>query len=169
LEVPVCFAGERSVYRTFAKVIFVKSIWITLNNILAAEPEDFLFMLIFSLCVFVFLIALFFLFTKVSFFDKAIIKWQIKLMKKSGKLPFARENHYKFEEDYFLIETEIMDIKQKYAAIENILVSPKAIYIYLGAIQANTLPLSVFESEQQKEEFITFINEKRKGAQCVSE
>jgi len=124
------------------------------------EPENLAHNLIVSAIVCVFIFGLAFLFIKVGLFDKAIIKWQIKFMKKGGKLPFEKDNLLRFEEDYFLIETENSETKQKYQTIENILVSPYAIYLYFGSVQGYILPLRAFESEQQKEEFITFINQK---------
>jgi len=145
----------------FAYVIVFAVVALTLGVKLAeTEPEDFIFMLVVSGCLFAFTFGLIILFTKLSFFTKVIVKLQVKLMKKSGKLPFDKENLFRFEDDYFLIETESSEIKQKYEAIENIMISPIAIYLCLSAVQGFILPLHIFESEQQKEEFLAFINGK---------
>ena len=91
-----------------------------------------------------------------------LTKINIKLIKKDGKLPYGKNVLINFEEDFFVEATNDTEIKGKYKSVEKIAVAGDAIYIYISAMQAFILPISVFESTAQKNEFLEFINGKKR-------
>ena len=88
------------------------------------------------------------------------IKSNIKAMKKSGKLPFGKNTEIQFGEDDIHDISELSESKIKYSVIEKIAMGKNAIYIYFSSIQAFIIPFSVFENEEQKADFLAFINQK---------
>ena len=88
------------------------------------------------------------------------MKKYIELMKKDGKLPYGKETLIRFEEDFFIDTDEINEVKIKYSSIEKIAICAQAIYIYISVQQASIIPLSVFETEEQKAAFLAFIHNK---------
>lgn len=89
---------------------------------------------------------------------------QIKMIKKEGKLPYGKEVFARFDDQLFMETANGNESKIDYANIEKIAVGQKAIYIYIGAIQAFIIPFSVFEDEEKREEFLTFLNHKKSEA-----
>ena len=89
-----------------------------------------------------------------------IVRMQISLLKKDGKLPFGKNVQLVFSEDSFAETTEIAETKQKYAVVEKVMEGQRAVYVYTGAMQALIIPLTAFESDEQKREFLSFINSK---------
>jgi len=100
--------------------------------------------------------------------DRAILtpllKWQLKAIKKDGKAPFGRNNTMRFEDEYIYEISELSETRYRYSAIEKIGEGNRAIYLYLTAVSALIVPYSVFESREHKDEFLTFVNERRKEA-----
>lgn len=88
------------------------------------------------------------------------IKVSMKFMKKDGKLPYGKNVQIYFNEEEIHETTEVAESKVKYSNIEKIAEGSQAVYIYIGAAQAFIIPLSVFETEVQKNEFLLFINSK---------
>jgi len=89
------------------------------------------------------------------------IKMNMNAMKKSGKLPYGRNVQIQFDEEVIHEITEIAESKMKYSNIEKIVEVDRALYIYYAATQAFIIPISVFESEEQKNEFLRFLNIQR--------
>jgi len=89
-----------------------------------------------------------------------ILKLQIRSIKKTGKLPFGKENVIRFYEDFILSIEDSTETKMQYARIEKVAEGKKAIYIYSSAIQAFILPFSAFSNGQERNEFWAFINQK---------
>lgn len=90
-----------------------------------------------------------------------IMKLNIKIIKKDGKLPYGKDVLIQFEEDFFIETTNETETKTKYTSIEKIAAGGnRAIYIYISSVQAFIIPFSVFESEKQRDAFLAFINYK---------
>lgn len=88
------------------------------------------------------------------------VKITIKLEKKSGKLPYGKEMQIEFYESFLIDTTEDIVTSVNYTGIKRIGVSDTAMYLYISAIQAFVIPISVFKSEEERERFLTFINNK---------
>jgi len=88
------------------------------------------------------------------------LKTTIKLKKKDGKLPYGKNVLILFDEDFFYETTNEAEMKIKYSSIEKTAIGNSAIYIFIGAMQAFIIPLSVFETEKQKSAFLAFVNSK---------
>ena len=91
-----------------------------------------------------------------------ILKVQIEMAKKEGKLPYDREITMEFYEDYFIEITKETENKTKYTKIEKIIIGDNAIYIFVSAMQSFIIPFSVFKSEKQRSKFEFFIKNKTK-------
>jgi len=82
-------------------------------------------------------------------------------MKKHGKLPYSNASTIEFYDDYFIELTENTKTEVKYDAVLKIRVNnPKGIYIYQNAIMAYIIPFKAFNSNDEKSEFLNFINQK---------
>ena len=81
-------------------------------------------------------------------------------MKKDGKLPYGQIGRIEFEQDYIHDITDENETKIKYTNVEKIAINNNYIYIYFNAIQAFLIPFHVFENNEQKEMFFSFINNK---------
>ena len=88
------------------------------------------------------------------------LKSSVKSMKKDGKAPYGEEIQVEFGENDAHRVSKIGEVRVKYDGLERICEHDGAVYIYIDAIQAFVIPHRVFESEQQKTEFLAFINRK---------
>ena len=89
------------------------------------------------------------------------MKLSIKRMKKDGKLPYGKDVWLCFEEDFLIETTTETEAKMKYTNLERIEVGKNAVYIYISAIQALIIPFYAFESNEQKEALLAFLNGKK--------
>ncbi|MDR2865911.1 MAG: YcxB family protein [Methanomassiliicoccaceae archaeon] len=91
----------------------------------------------------------------------------IAKMEKEGKMPYGMRTVLQFEEDMMIESTDDTENKVRYSGIEKIGIGSDMIYIYIGAIMAALVPLSAFRNDEEKDEFLRFINGKvaaaRKG------
>ena len=98
------------------------------------------------------------------FLDKSFaygLKWQIKDLKKRGKMAYSPKSLMEFYEDVFVETTPENKNEQKYSSIERIsLVDNKVFYIHISNLMAYMLPVSCFESKEQFEAFLSFIKTK---------
>jgi hypothetical protein len=92
------------------------------------------------------------------------IKMSINATKKKGKLAFDEYAAVAFDEDSFTETTADAVNTAKYSKIEKICYTDSAIYIFLNAQMAQIIPLSVFESDEQRSAFWVFINQKKDTA-----
>jgi len=90
-----------------------------------------------------------------------LVRLQIKSLKKQGKLPYNKNVQLQFDEENYTEIGDISETKIKYTTIEKVVEGRIAIYLYIGAIQATIVPYSVFETVEQKHNFLAFINSKR--------
>lgn len=88
------------------------------------------------------------------------IRKSIKMMKASGKAPFADDYKAVFEEDKVTTSTKDTEISNSYSAFEKIVIGRNALYLYRNAISATILPYRIFASEEEKESFLQFIQQK---------
>lgn len=91
------------------------------------------------------------------------IKKGIRKMHKKGKLPYSSQGTLSFGEQEITDSGSIGETKVCYSAIEKIGVTDQAIYLYFTAIQAFILPTSCFNSEKEKQDFLSFILAKIAG------
>ena len=85
---------------------------------------------------------------------------QIKLMKKDGKLPYGQDNLLIFDEDFYIEIADETESKRKYSKIEKINIRKNMVCVYISVAQAILIPFSAFESEQQRNEFLSFLKDK---------
>lgn len=102
-------------------------------------------------------------------FYKRYITWRIKKnienIRKSGKLPFQSEATISFEDDLLFQSTKEGELKLKYSAVERVVTTEEAVYIYTNALQAVILPMSVFSDSKNRDDFLRYIEERRSTAQ----
>ncbi len=90
-----------------------------------------------------------------------ILKMKIKGIKKSGKLLYSKVANVQFLEDSIIEVTDKKRIELLYTAISDIAIDKgKSIYIFENHISAIIIPFTVFKTDEEREEFINFINEK---------
>ncbi len=127
-------------------ILIIFAIHISANGIVKA----FFFLILFSL--------------PLLFFKKLfvwIIKNHIRSLKKRGKPMFTPDAILIFDENGFTESAPTAKTECTYSAIERIsVVSGKAVYLHLNSLAAAILPLGIFESQQQYEEFMAFIKTK---------
>jgi len=85
------------------------------------------------------------------------IKWQIKLIKKQGKLPFGKDVNIRFDEESYVETNEVSETKINYTSLERVVKGHHVIYLYIGAMQATIIPFAAFETDEQRDDFLTFI------------
>ena len=89
------------------------------------------------------------------------LKIHIRFMKKNDKLPYSNYATIEFYDDYFVEITENTKTEVKYDALFKVRVNePKAIYLYQNAVLAYIIPFAVFDSDDERSEFIDFIKRK---------
>ncbi len=89
------------------------------------------------------------------------LRWQIKSLKKSGKMGYSPESTIEFYEDRLVETAPDNKTELKYSAVERIsVVDHKMIYIHVNNIMSYILPISCFESVEQYDSFLEFIRTK---------
>lgn len=91
---------------------------------------------------------------------KRSIRRSIDKMKNMGKLPYDVNNTVTFTEDGIHSVSDDKEETVKYSAVERILLGDDAFYIYQAAISAIIVPYRAFETEQARQEFLTFLEAK---------
>lgn len=90
-----------------------------------------------------------------------VLKLQIAIMKKSGKLPYEESSMVELHDDYFVEITEKSRNEIKYTGAEGIMVaSDGSIYVYMNSLTVYILPPSSFESDEDRKEISAFLCEK---------
>ena len=98
--------------------------------------------------------------------NKAINNLAIKATVKSltkikGKLPYSENSVLEFYDDVFVEITDDNKSEMKYSAIENVFVNEKLVVLFINSMQAYIVPTRSFESIEQKNSFIEFLNERK--------
>lgn len=91
-------------------------------------------------------------------------KKNIEKIKKEGRLPFESETTVTFDDQGIIEKSSNAETKTSYSVVEKIAETKQAIYIYMSAVQAIIIPTSYFDSEEDKDELIKFIETKREKA-----
>lgn len=84
----------------------------------------------------------------------------IKKLKESGKLVYAESGTLIFDDTSILEISKDSQMKTNYSLLERVDIAEDAIYIFFSAAQAYILPFESFKDEDEKAEFIEFINKK---------
>ncbi len=89
------------------------------------------------------------------------LKSRIKVMKKTGKMPYSPDNVMEFYNDYFVKNTADEKNEVKYTAIERVsVIENKYIYIHVNCVQTYILPMRAFASTEQFYFFLAFLKTK---------
>lgn len=91
---------------------------------------------------------------------KGLTKLYYKSMEKKGKLPYEGLCSVSFYETIMTEVSDGMTIQRTYKEIKKIEILNQVIYLYISDMQAVIIPLHIFKTEEQKEAFITFIQDK---------
>lgn len=83
------------------------------------------------------------------------------LTKIKGKLPYSEHSILEFYDDVFVEITDDNKTETKYSAIENVFVNENLVVLFIDSMQAYIVPTRSFESIEQKNSLIEFLNEKR--------
>jgi len=95
-----------------------------------------------------------------KYFTLFIVRMQIRAIKKMGRLPYNLDIQLIFDEEHFTEITHVTKTQTKYSILEKVDDGHDAVYVRIGAVQAAIIPHTAFESEEQKRDFIAFINTK---------
>ena len=86
-------------------------------------------------------------------------KNQLKHLKKSGKMAYSQSSHIEFFDEVFVETTEVNKVEQKYSSIERIsIIAYKCIYLHVNTVSAYIIPNAAFASEEQYNEFCSFLS-----------
>ena len=77
-----------------------------------------------------------------------------------GRAPYSAFSTVEFTDEGIIETDENSKIEHKYSVFESIGVDTGAIYLHFDAVRALILPFSCFESVEQREAFITYIEGK---------
>ena len=90
-----------------------------------------------------------------------ILKIQITVMKKRGKLPYSASSTLELYDDFFVEITETERREVKYTGAEGIMVAEDgSVYIYMNSLMAYILPVGTFESDEVRDEIREFLLDK---------
>ena len=91
------------------------------------------------------------------------VKGTVKsLTKIKGKLPYSEHSVLEFYDDVFVEITDDNKTETKYSAIENIFVNENLVVLFINSMQAYIVPTRSFESNEQKNSLVAFLNGKTK-------
>ena len=98
-------------------------------------------------------------------YSKAIlmitVKKQLKKYKDDPKKPYGKtEVNFIFDDDGIKIKNEYTDNQMKYSVISDAVSTSAGIILLMNAKQGFFIPARAFESDEQREEFIKFIEKK---------
>ncbi len=92
---------------------------------------------------------------------------QVRMMRKHGALQSMQNVVLRFEDDSVTEIAGETEVKVRYSGITRITGGPAGIYIYFGPVQAIPVPLSVFQTAKQRDDFWYFIHGKWEAAKEV--
>lgn len=94
-------------------------------------------------------------------FVNLMLKLNISLLKKSGKMPYSQSAVIEFFEDSFTETTDTNKTEHIYSAIEKIcVIGEKYVFIYISSVSGYIIPFHAFDSFKQRGEFLEFIKGK---------
>lgn len=90
-----------------------------------------------------------------------VLRLEIKVMKKRGKMPFLSNSVIEFDEEKIYETTSEQKIEQNYSAIERIsVIEGQGVYCHINKMMAFILPIDAFENEDKWQDFVAFIKTK---------
>ena len=75
-------------------------------------------------------------------------------------MPYGEETTIQFEDDYFTRTIPGIVTKSRYSVIEKVVIGNDCVYLFINSVKAILIPISAFESNEQRESFQVFIQEK---------
>ena len=95
-------------------------------------------------------------------FVKSAAKGAIRNGKKIGKPWYTQSAVMEFYDDYFKELTDEIKTEAKYSRIERVSINKdKAVYIHMNMVMGFIIPMSAFESREQYDSFIAFLETKK--------
>ena len=95
---------------------------------------------------------------------KLFVKLNVKsLSKMQGKMPYTEHSVIEFYDDIFVEISDDGKNEVKYSAIDNFFVNDKLVAIFINKMQAYTIPVTSFQSNEEMLSLVRFISEKRQG------
>jgi len=88
------------------------------------------------------------------------IKKNVRMMKKSGRLPYNEYGTLTFEENFICDAAPTQETKTSYNLIEAIYTTDEAIYIYISAASAIILPYRFIENQTVFNKLVDFLQKK---------
>jgi len=109
--------------------------------------------------------AIIFLFVPSKTYNESYVKNNIQsfvnnVKTTDGKLPFGLDIILQFDDNDIRHIDDTSEVRIKYNSVEKIEITDSAIYISYCVMQTVIMPLSVFESEAQRGEFLAFLRQK---------
>lgn len=90
-----------------------------------------------------------------------VMKKQIKMLKRTGKLPYSPEAVLEFYDDKFVEITESCRTEQNYNSVERIsIVGDEVIYIHVDTMRGYVLPRCCLGSDTEYNDFVEFLRSK---------
>ena len=90
-----------------------------------------------------------------------VLKAHLRSLKTKGKMGFSPLSSITFYDDRFVEITTDNKTEQTYAAIERIsVVDHTVLYIHVNNLMSYIVPFSCFESDEQREAFLAFLQSK---------
>ena len=89
-----------------------------------------------------------------------LVMINLKHILKQGELRFLGDHSFTFEEDQMHIISKNTETSLNYEALYQIKCGSQAIYFLTSASTGYILPFRVFSDEKEKNEFLSFINQK---------
>ena len=96
-----------------------------------------------------------------------INRLQITHMEKKGELPYGDQTTVSFGEDYYVTSTAEITTRRNYSMIDRI-ADNHDIYLYTNTLSGLIIPEYVFESKEQKNSFLAYINKKVESAKTTA-
>ena len=87
----------------------------------------------------------------------ALLRLFVYFQGKSGKPAYSPSAVLEFYENVFTEQTKLNKTETSYEAIERVSVTDSAVYIHVSSVMAYVIPLTAFDSPEQKSEFLAFI------------
>lgn len=115
----------------------------------------------FSLAILSVLFILFMVFLKAIY--KQSFKWHLANRKKAGKLPYDKTSTLIVEEELIRDLSAEMETTYHYAAFDKIVEHGTTIYLMIDTLRAILIPATAFSDEEQRRQFIAFIEGKIKA------
>lgn len=99
------------------------------------------------------------------FYDRihaSTIRRSVQKSLKKGALPQDEKVTITFEEEFFTEQIKEKETRNEYTCIRQVMAGESAFYLYHNGAQVSMVPYRIFSSDQEKNEFGLFLQEKVK-------